>query len=98
MKKFGNWDVKDEGILWTTEPFEYFISRIEIHSHGSGERTNVYDWLIHTAEKTWVSRKDMADLNNAFLYAFEYYGIGEAENLSWKETMELQEIILSMKD
>ena len=98
MKKFGNWEVTNDGIIWTSVPIGYFVPREEIHDGGFGERENVYDWLVHLPGKTWLSRKDIMDLNEAYLYAFDYYDIGEADHLSWEETMRQQEEVLQDKD
>lgn len=93
--KFGNWLVDEDGITWKGKPMEYVIRKGRLHEAGPSDRSSCYDWLVHMAEKTWLTRDDIRYLNEAFLYAFNLYEIGFAADLSWEETMEKQKRILA---
>lgn len=74
--KIGNWLITEEGIKWDGQPnVEYLITKLRLIELGSGERSKMYDWLVHIPEKTWTTEADIYALNSAFIYAIDYFGL-----------------------
>ena len=74
--KIGNWLITEEGINWDGQPeVDYDITKKELVVLGSAERSEMYDWLVHLPEKTWLTEADIYALNTAFIYAIEYFGL-----------------------
>ena len=70
-----NWTITADGIIWTGQPqVDYLIPRARLLELGNAERTNMYDFLIHMCEKTWLTVADIYTLNSAFIYAVSAYG------------------------
>lgn len=89
--KIENWLITEEGIEWDGIPkIEYFISKERLNELGTGERSNMYNWLLHTASKTWITKTDVYTLNTAFIYAIEYFGL-EYNTGSFMETLKEQQ-------
>lgn len=82
-KKIGNWLIDQDGIKWDGVPkHTYEIAKGRI----TEERDNMFDWLVHMSEKTWLTREDIYALNTAFIYAIEEFGITVPPNMSFVET------------
>lgn len=81
----GNWLIKEEGIEWTGNN-KYFIEKDRLLELGTGSRSNMYDWLIHLPEKTWLTKQDIYELNTALIYAINYFGF-DLNRLSFVETI-----------
>ena len=77
---------------------KYFIDKERLAKKGPGERANMYDWLVHMVEKTWLKREDIYALNTALIYSLEYFGIGFPSNISFVKTFEEQKKELKKKD
>lgn len=89
--KIDNWLVTEEGIQWNGNPkIDYFISKERLDELGTNERSNMYDWLLHTASKTWITKADIYTLNTAFIYAIEYFGL-DYNTGSFIETLKEQQ-------
>lgn len=72
----GNWSVQSDGIKWIgNEQDNYVIPKDELLSKGVGERSVMYDWLIHTTEKTWVTPNDASKLIVAFIVALKMFNL-----------------------
>jgi len=85
--KIGNWLITEEGITWDGTPkIDYQIPRERILEFGPGDRTNMYDWLVHIPTKTWATEADIYALNTAFVYALAHYGLN-LTTLSFVETL-----------
>lgn len=96
--KIGNWLINDDGIQWDGIPkINYVISRDRIVEPGPQGRSNMFDWLVHMPEKTWMTREDSYSLNTAIIYAMEAFNISKPDNLSFVETIIEQEAILNRK-
>lgn len=91
----GKWEVTEEGIQWTGDN-EYFIDKDRLLESGPGSRSNMYDWLVHLPEKTWLSKEDIYALNTALVYAINYFGLDFHKN-SFVETIVLQQNQLKHK-
>ncbi len=81
----GKWLIKEEGIEWTGNN-KYFIEKDRLLELGTGSRSNMYDWLIHLPEKTWLTKQDIYELNTALIYAINYFGF-DLNRLSFVETI-----------
>ena len=72
--KIGNWLITGDGIKWDGQPnVDYLITKEKLVELGTGERSKMYNWLVHMAEKTWATEADIYALNSAFIYAIEYF-------------------------
>lgn len=72
--KFGNWSVNVDGIQWTGSKGMYpLIEKDRLEETGSGSRSEMYDWLVHMPSKTWLTIKDVEDLNEAFIFAMKHF-------------------------
>jgi hypothetical protein len=81
----GKWQIKEEGIEWTGGN-KYFIDKDRLLEAGSGSRGNMYDWLVHLPEKTWLTKQDIYELNTVLIYAINYFGF-DLNRLSFVETI-----------
>ena len=52
---------------------DYYIEKESLMHLGTGDRRNMYDFLVHLTEKTWLTDEDLYSLNTAFVYAMEYF-------------------------
>lgn len=95
--KIGNWLIKDDGINWDGDnSIDYFIAKNRLTETGTGERIKTYDWLLHMAEKTWITREDIYALNTALIYAMEEFKIPFPEDISFVQTFIEQDKIIEM--
>ena len=96
--KIGNWLIDEDGIKWNGKSaVTYNIHKSRLAEAGPPGRENMYDWLVHMPEKTWLTREDIYSLNTALLYAMEYFKVDFPENLSFIETIIEKERQLSKK-
>lgn len=92
--KIGNWLIDQDGIKWDGVPkHTYEISKDRI----TEERDDMFDWLIHMPQKTWLTREDIYALNTAFIYAIEKFDITVPPNMSFVETLIVQDNQLTNK-
>ena len=91
MPQFGNWSVDSDGIRWLGKP-EYLLEKDVLTDNGTDERANTYDFLVHMAQKTSLTRSDLNDLNEAFVEALDYYNQTHNPKVSWEATLETQQI------
>src|SRR5581483_6285047 len=75
--KIGNWLINADGIRWDGIPkVDYLITQQRLLELGPPpERANMYDWLVHLPEKTWLTEADVYTLNTAFIYALAHFGL-----------------------
>jgi hypothetical protein len=69
--KFGNWTVRETGIVWQGEGFHRFVINRQqlletVHEEGQGK---MYQWILQATEEDWLTDDDLYDLNFAFVYA-----------------------------
>ena len=92
--KIGNWLVYQDGIKWDGEnETDYFIPRNQILK----AHENMYDWLVHLAGKTWLTKEDVYSFNTAFIYSIEAFGLEFSKDLSFVDTIEAQCDVLEDK-
>jgi len=92
--KIGNWLINKEGIIWDGPTnIDYKILKNRILE----SREDMYDWLTHMPEKSWLTREDIYALNTAFIYAIEVFNISLPKELSFVETFVYQEKELNNK-
>ncbi len=96
--KIGNWLIDDDGIKWDGKPkVKYEIHKSRLAEPGPPGRDQMYDWLVHMPEKTWLSREDVYALNTALIYAMDYFNVSFPKNMSFVETIIEQEKVLERK-
>jgi len=89
--KIGNWLITPNAIVWNGIPnMDYEIERSRLLELGLGERDQMYDWLIHLTEKSWITNQDIYTLNTAFIYAIESWGLNFNDG-SWVKTLTEQQ-------
>ena len=67
--KIGNWEYSGESIDWKGKPFiDYHIDATILLDTTKRYGPMMYDWLIHLAEKSWISAKDAVDLQELFIH------------------------------
>lgn len=95
--KIGNWLITGEGIRWAgTAKIDYIIPRDRILEAGTGDRSNMYDWLVHMVDKTWLTEEDIYTLNTAFVFAIAHYGL-DFTTCSFADTLVEQQREISDK-
>lgn len=88
--QIGNWILNEEGIHHAGDP-DYIIPVERLEESCPGDRSNMYDWLVHMPTKTWVSTEDVYTLNTIFIFAMEHFGKDFTSN-SFVETLRVQRI------
>jgi hypothetical protein len=81
--KLGNWLADDQGIDW--RPTGYHIDKREFNRSGPNSE-DTYFWLIHLAEKMWLTDMDIYMFNTVFICALEHFKIGLNKNLSLEKS------------
>lgn len=74
--RFGIWEIlEDYGIVGrVNEEYDYNISKERLwETTEEYEGVQMSGWLLHLANKKWVSSHNVNDLNTAFLFAWDYY-------------------------
>lgn len=94
-KQIGKWLVTEHGIEWTGIN-DYFIEKERLLEAGPADRINMYDWLVHLPEKSWLSVEDIYALNTAFIFALDYFGFN-FNSRSFVTTLIEQEQHLDLK-
>lgn len=90
IKRFGSWNVTDNGIEWAGTPaVEYVIHHTRLTEMVERGGVIIYDWPVHMVEKTWLKREDINDLTDALRFAGNHFGQAFSPDI-WKDTLELQ--------
>jgi len=74
--KFGIWEIDEEyGLIGRPEHGgEYPIAKNRLWEvRNYRENVQVWDWLLHLIEKSWVKKEEVNDLNTAFCFAQDYF-------------------------
>ena len=99
--RIGNWQIEEKGISWVGSkglPAPFFIISVDdLTSTGFGDRKNMYDWLLYFANNNWSSKEDIYALNTALIYTMELNNIPFPKNMSFVDTIVLQEELVSLK-
>jgi hypothetical protein len=96
--KIGNWLITNDGIKWdANDGGNVTLERESITELGSAERGNMYDWLIHVPEKTWMTHADTYALNAAFIYSIGAFNLNFDADC-FTETLIEQKRILAEKE
>lgn len=92
---FGNWEVTEFGIIGLGK-----LGGIKIDSDQllDKRQQQLYDWLIHIAEKGNVTELNVYEFNAAFVYALSFFNIDIPSELSFSKTFEKQIQIISQKE
>lgn len=92
---FGNWEVTDSAIIGLGE-----LEGIKIDSDQllDKRQEQLYDWLIHIAEKGNVTELNVYEFNTAFVYALSFFNIDIPRELSLSKSFEKQKQIISEKE
>lgn len=102
-KTFGIWEVdEDYGITGKVNPnYDYNIGKYQLwDTKDYGGRT-VWSWLIHLANKSWITLENVSDLNKAFLYGQEYFKECKPKNIpmvSTEQTLNIQKQLLEIRE
>ncbi len=97
IKTFGDWIIDEGGITWTTHG-DYFIEKSRLWETIDGNNgVLLFDWLIHMAEKKQLTSENVHELNNAFIYALDYFKELKPQNInpSLEDTLLLQKQMLN---
>lgn len=89
--EFGNWKIANKEVKWTDEErglYKFPLSDFGLRGPQGREKT--IDILVHLAEKTWIEKEDLADLNEAAQYAIKNLGIELDPGIDWDETIKEQ--------
>ena len=97
MQKFGNWGISDQGIEWLKKP-AYLIPVHNLADEDTGRNKGMYQILLHMTEKNWLSKNDLYNLNTAFVFALEHFGLGFSSHLSLAKTFLKQESLMDKRN
>lgn len=86
---FGNWQI-DQGVVTRTDNHPYSFPIRDFGRAGTDDRSDVVDMLVHIAEKTWITRQDLEDLNAAAQYARQHLDVELEANVDWDATVQMQ--------
>jgi len=87
--RIGNWLIDETGINYT--PRDYSIGKDELLK--SEYEDEIFDWPIHLATKTWMTKEDLYAFNSAFIYAIEAYNLKKPLNMSFVKTFFEQDVL-----
>lgn len=91
--EFGVWKVTEYGIEHSK--YTYPIAKERLWETTDRYDEELWDWLIHMVEKTWLSDDDLKDLVIAFAFAQDYFidhkPPHEGDNVSMAQTLYIQQ-------
>ena len=98
--KFGDWHVEKDHLVGKVG-YDYNIidSRLWEYSEYNGVLT--WDWLIHLANKAWINKESVKDLNNAFFFCQDYFKNKKPSNLPYvssAQTLYIQKQIIEINE
>ena len=98
--KFGIWQVESDALV-AKEGNDYIIESGRFWETRDYNGHLVWDWLIHLANKGWINKKNVKDLNTAFFFCQDYFKENKPANLpyvSTAQTLFIQKQILDIKE
>ncbi len=81
--KLGHWLVDDDGIEW--RPTGFHIDKNDLNRCGPYS-DDTYYWLIHLAEKIWLTDTDIYMFNTVFICALEHFKVVPDRTLSLEKS------------
>lgn len=93
--RFGNWQIKKGIVTWKGE---YGWYEFDADEFGFGSEDGESHMLVHLVHKTWLTRKDIEDLNKLARYAIDTLGIAISPRFDWDMIMNAQERNLTVKE
>jgi|SRR5665811_611046 len=98
--KFGIWQVESDALV-ATGGHDYIIECSRFWETRDYNGHQVWDWLIHLAEKAWINKDNVKDLNTAFFFCQDYFRENKPQDLpyvSTSQTLNIQKQILEIED
>lgn len=98
--KFGIWQVESDALV-AKGGHDYIIECSRFWETRDYNGHLVWDWLIHLAQKTWIDKESVKDLNTAFFFCQDYFRENKPKNLpyvSTAQTLNIQKQILEIQE
>lgn len=103
ITKFGTWVIDENfGLFSKVNPtHKYKIAKETLWDTTEYKGQIVWDWLIHLAEKTWITTTNFSDLVTAFLFAQDFFQSSKpanVENASTAQTIYIIQQIIELRE
>lgn len=98
--KFGDWHVGKDYLVGKVG-YDYNIVDSRLWEYSEYNDVFTWDWLIHLANKTWINKKSVKDLNNAFFFCQDFFKNKKPADLpyiSTAQTLYIQKQIIEIKE
>jgi hypothetical protein len=98
--KFGMWQVESDALV-AKEGHDYIIDCGRFWETRNYDGHLTWDWLIHLADKGWINKKNVKDLNTAFFFCQDYFKENKPTNLpyvSTAQTLFIQKQLLDIRE
>lgn len=98
--KFGIWQVESDALV-AKDGHDYIIECGRFWETRDYNGHLVWDWLIHLAQKAWIDKENVKDLNTAFFFCQDYFRENKPKNLTYvstAQTLNIQKQILEIRD
>lgn len=98
--KFGKWQVESDALI-AKEGQDYIIECSRFWETRDYNGHLVWEWLIHLANKAWIDKENVKDLNTAFFFCQDYFRKNKPLNLpyvSTAQTLNVQKQILEIQE
>jgi hypothetical protein len=97
--QIGNWLITNNEIQWNgATTANYSIPKERLNEPCAGVRNHLYEWLLHTVTKEFVTIPDVYTFNTAFVYAQQAWGVGQGVNFSFADTFVEQIKLFNIHD
>ena len=98
ISKFGVTTVTNEGLEIHYLNTPYFIAKQRLWEYTNRGGYLMWDWLIHLVEKTWLSKEELNNFNNAFFFACDFFKVFRPDYLDDISTAQTLHVQSQMKD
>lgn len=98
--KFGIWQIESDALV-AKDGHDYIIERSRFWETQDYNGHLVWDWLIHLAQKSWITSENINDLNTAFFFCQDYFKEFMPANLpyiSTAQTLNIQKQLIEIRD